>query len=225
MNEKKLLIPFLCSLGSGKNTKVNDDNKEFWQKTAAIYDGFMRGSSGLYADIAAESGKYLKKTDYVLELACGTGKLSTALAPSVRLWEATDFSEKMIDEAKRKAHSARLHFSVQDATDLPYADKSFDAVMITNALHIMPNPKKAMSEIKRVLKDDGICIAPTFVWNEKRHDGLTLRLMRLFGFKAYNYWSGERYLKFLSDCGFKILYSGLLKGGISPLCFAVIEKR
>lgn len=225
MSEKKLLIPFLCSFGAGKNTKVNDDNKEFWQKTAAIYDSFMRGSSGLYADIAAEAQKYLKKSDYVLEVACGTGKLSTALAPCVRLWEATDFSEKMIHEAKRKTDSAKLHFSVQDATDLPYADKSFDAVMITNALHIMPNPKGAMSEIRRVLKDNGKCIAPTFIWNEKRHDGLVLKLMKLFGFKAYSNWSEERYLKFLSDCGFKVLYSSLLKGGLSPLCFAAIEKR
>lgn len=88
--------------------------------------------------------------------------MSVRLAGSVKLLEATDFSKKMISQAKAKTHSSRLHFSVQDATNLPYADKTSDAVIISNALHIMPNPEKALSEIRRVLKQDGILIAPTF---------------------------------------------------------------
>ena len=46
----------------------------------------------------------------------------------------------MIAAAKKSVHSARLHFSVQDATKLPYAPESFDAVVIANALHIVPEP-------------------------------------------------------------------------------------
>lgn len=85
----------------------------------------------------------------VLELACGTGQLSYPLSGRVRLWEATDFSEAMIAEAKKNNTFRRLHFSVQDATALPYAPESFDAVVISNALHIMPHPEKALSEIRR----------------------------------------------------------------------------
>ena len=47
----------------------------------------------------------------------------------------------MIAAAKKSVHSARLHFSVQDATKLPYAPESFDAVVIANALHIVPEPE------------------------------------------------------------------------------------
>ena len=61
----------------------------------------------------------------------------------------------MIEKAKKNYNSTKLHFSVQDARTLPYADQSFDVVIIANALHIMPEPEKALSEIKRVLKDDG----------------------------------------------------------------------
>ena len=68
----------------------------------------------------------------------------------------------MIRKAKAKAHSARLYFSVQDATKLPYTLETFDAVVISNALHIMPEPEKALAEIRRVLKPGGILIAPTF---------------------------------------------------------------
>ena len=45
-------------------------------------------------------------------------------AGRVRLWEATDFSENMIVEARKQPRSSRLHFSVQDASALPYAPDS-----------------------------------------------------------------------------------------------------
>ena len=35
-------------------------------------------------------------------------------------------------------------------------------VIVSNALHIVPQPEKALAEIRRVLKDDGVLIAPTF---------------------------------------------------------------
>lgn len=88
--------------------------------------------------------------------------MSEQLAGSVKMLEAADFSEEMIREAKKHPSSARLHYSVQDATNLTYADASFDAVVISNALHIMPEPEKALAEIRRVLKQDGILFAPTF---------------------------------------------------------------
>lgn len=105
-------------------------------------------------------------------------------AGRVRLWEATDFSENMIVEARKKPRSSRLHFSVQDATALLYAPDSFDAVVISNALHIMPHPELALAEIKRVLKPGGILYAPTFVHG--RGAGFRLRawLLTLAGFKG-----------------------------------------
>ena len=49
-----------------------------------------------------------------------------------------------------------------DATALSYADDSFDAVLIANALHVMPEPEKALREIDRALRLGGILIAPVF---------------------------------------------------------------
>ena len=60
----------------------------------------------------------------------------------------------MIREAKRRNHSAKLYFSVQDMFCLPYADESFEVVIVSNALHIVPQPEKALAEIHRVLRDD-----------------------------------------------------------------------
>lgn len=136
--------------------------KGFWDRWAGRYDRFMSGDKDTYARIMNPMNKKLNRSMDVLELACGTGILSVQLAGNVKMLVATDFSEEMIKQAKQKCHSSRLHFSVQDAMALPYAPETFDAVIISNALHIMPQPEKALVEIRRVLKQDGILIAPTF---------------------------------------------------------------
>ncbi len=191
------------------------DNKTFWNKWAKRYDLTMSGDGKMYAQIAGRIKKKLNRGMTVLELACGTGLLSVQLAGSVKLLEATDFSEDMIKQAKAKSHSSRLHFSVQDATALPYAPETFDAVVISNALHIMPNPEKALSEIKRVLKKDGILIAPTFTAAGSLSGRIRIRIMELSGFKVFHKWTPEKYIKFLESNGFTIIDSEIYDGGLT----------
>ena len=145
-----------------------DDNKQFWERFSRHYAGFMRRSQATYQQICKAMHPFLKRDMDVLELACGTGQLSIPLSPCVRSWEATDFSSEMIRQAKKQVYSSRLHFSVQDATKLPYGPESFDAVVISNALHVMPHPEKALAEAWRVLKPGGWLFAPTFVWGKSR---------------------------------------------------------
>ena len=102
------------------------------------------------------------KAKTVLELATGTGLIAKNIVNAAAHIEATDASPEMIAEAKRDNRSAKLHFSVQDMFRLPYVEESFDVVIVSNALHIVPQPEKALAEIRRVLKDDGVLIAPTF---------------------------------------------------------------
>ena len=109
-------------------------------------------------------------------------------------------------------------FSVQDATKLPYATSSFDVVIIANALHIMPEPEKAMSEIKRVLKPHGILIAPTFVYVGKANK-LRLFLINTFGFKTYHKWNDKDLEKFIESFNFKIQESEMLPADPLPNLF------
>ncbi len=195
------------------------DNKEFWQRTAKSYGPLMKHSGKLYDAICERIRPGLTREMNVLELACGSGQLSFRLAGRVRLWEATDFSENMIVEARKKPRSSRLHFSVQDATALLYAPDSFDAVVISNALHIMPHPELALAEIKRVLKPGGILYAPTFVHG--RGAGFRLRawLLTLAGFKVYFKWTAEGFERFISEHNFQIRQTALLGGSLAPLCY------
>ena len=50
-----------------------------------------------------------------------------------------DASPEMIEQAKQGVKSTKLYFSVQDMFHLPYADQSFDVVIVSNALHIVRN--------------------------------------------------------------------------------------
>ncbi|MBQ8300666.1 MAG: class I SAM-dependent methyltransferase [Clostridia bacterium] len=200
-----------------------DNNKQFWQKIAKLYAPFMKSNKKLYADICQSIAPYLNKEMNVLELACGTGQLSYPLSEKVKSWEATDFSEKMIAEAKKKNCLQTLCFSVQDATDLPYDDNSFDAVVISNALHIMPHPEKALAQIKRILKTDGVLFAPTFVHGESTAFHIRTWLMERIGFYAYFKWNEAEYIDFLKNNGLCITETKMLGSNIVPLCFAVAK--
>lgn len=193
----------------------SEDNKSFWGRWAERYDKAMSGSEKLYCSILSNMKQTLNRNMTVLELACGTGLLSVKIAPAVKHLEATDFSEEMISQAKKKAHSSKLHFSVQDATALPYAPQTFDAVVISNALHIMPDPQKALSEIKRVLRDDGILIAPTFTAAGSLGGRIKICIMELSGFKVFNKWTPESYLAFLRENRFEVLKSKIIKGDLT----------
>lgn len=203
-----------------------DDNKKFWQRFAKLYSPFMElGNKQTYEQICTEVSHYLNKDMTVLELACGSGQLSFRLAKKAKHWEATDFSENMIAEAKKKPRPKELYFSVQDATKLPYADETFDAVMIANALHIMPEPYKAMSEIFRVLKKDGVLFAPTFVHGEGKGYNLRMRFMNLIGFKTYSKWSADEFVGFVEHFGFETQSSSIMGSALTPLCNVSAVKK
>lgn len=190
------------------------DNKGFWDRWANRYDTAMSADRKTYEKLVVKMRHTLTRNMTVLELACGTGILSVRLAGSVKFLEATDFSEHMIRKARSKPPSSRLHFSVQDACRLPYASETFDAVIISNALHIMPHPEKALSEIRRVLKRDGVLIAPTFTAAGSIGGRLKIGFMELFGFRVFHKWTPERYLEFLSGNGFIVTDRAVYGGGL-----------
>ena len=137
------------------------EHKNFWDKNAGRYDRFMRKDRAAYDEMYVLI-RPVVKAKTVLELATGTGLIAKHIVNAAAHIEATDASAEMIAEAKRDNRSAKLYFSVQDMFCLPYAKESFDVVIVSNALHIVPQPEKALAEIRRVLKDDGVLIAPTF---------------------------------------------------------------
>ena len=199
------------------------EHKNFWDKNAGRYDCFMRKDRAAYEEMYALIWPVVKAKT-VLELATGTGLIAKSIVNAAAHIEATDASAEMIAEAKRDNQSAKLHFSVQDMFCLPYADKSFDAVIVSNALHIVPKPEKALAEIHRVLKDDGVLIAPTFTHAGNSFSGkVRAFFMKLAGFPLHSKWTSEEYLRFLRQNGWAVRKSVVLKASF-PLTYAECEK-
>ena len=198
-------------------------SENFWNKNAKRYDRFMRKDRAAYEKLY-ELIRPVVKARTVLELAAGTGLIAKNIVRSASHIEVTDASEEMIAEAKRNNRSAKLHFSVRDMFCLPYADKSFDVVIVSNALHIVPQPEKALAEIRRVLKDDGVLIAPTFTHGNGTLQGrIKLFFMKLAGFPLNSRWSSADYLTFLRQNGWTVRKSAVLKSSF-PLTYAECVK-
>ena len=199
------------------------EHKNFWDRNAGLYDCFMRKDRAVYEKMY-ELIRPVVKDKTVLEVATGTGLIAKHIVKAAAHIEATDASVEMIAEAKRDNQSAKLHFSVQDMFRLPYADKSFDVVIVSNALHIVPQPEKALAEIRRVLKEDGVLIAPTFTHAENSFTGkVRAFFMKLAGFPLRSKWTSEEYLKFLEQNGWAVRKSVVLKASF-PLTYAECVK-
>ena len=198
-------------------------HKSFWDRNAGRYDRFMRKDQAAYEEMY-KLIRPVVKAKTVLELATGTGLIAKHIANAAAHIEATDASPEMIAEAKRDNRSAKLYFSVQDMFCLPYAEESFDVVIVSNALHIVPQPEKTLAEIRRVLKDDGVLIAPTFTHAENSIFGMIRAFfMRLAGFPLRSKWTSAEYLRFLRQNGWTVRKSAVLKASF-PLTYAECVK-
>ena len=199
------------------------EHKNFWDRNAGLYDRFMRKDREVYEKMY-ELIRPVVKDKTVLELAAGTGLIARHIVNAAAHIEATDASPEMIIEARRGNCSAKLHFSVQDMFSLPYAGNSFDVVIVSNALHIVSQPEKSLREIKRVLKDDGVLIAPTFTHAENSLRGrIKAYFMRLAGFPLHSRWTSEEYLSFLRQNGWRVRKSAVLKASF-PLTYVECVK-
>ena len=199
------------------------ERKNFWDRNAGRYDRFMRKDRMAYEKMY-ELIRPVVKVKTVLELATGTGLIAKNVVNAAAHIEATDASAEMITEAKRDNRSAKLHFSVQDMFCLPYADQSFDVVLVSNALHVVPHPEKALAEIRRVLKDDGVLIAPTFTHAGNSFFGkVKAFFMKLAGFPLHSRWTSEEYLTFLRQNGWTVRKSVVLKASF-PLTYTECVK-
>ncbi len=101
-------------------------------------------------------------TDAVaLDVACGPGIITAALAPRVREVVAFDLTAEMLNQARQRCARAGLSnvtFRQGSATAMPFADGSFDAVVTRLSLHHFQHPAQPLAEMARVLKRGGALV-------------------------------------------------------------------
>lgn len=186
---------------------MKKDNKNFWNRYAKLYDfEINRFSRSAYSELYRLISLSLTEEMKVLEIATGTGLIAINIAGHVKSIEATDFSPKMIETAMKKTTPGNVHFSVENAEALSFSDQTFDAIIISNALHIMPDPGLVLENIRRVLKPNGLLIAPTFSHGHLKDSKWQLNafLLKVIGFETYSKWKPQEYVDFIDQCGFSV---------------------
>jgi ubiquinone/menaquinone biosynthesis C-methylase UbiE len=111
---------------------------------------------------------------HVIDIACGTGMVSlpaaTAVGPDGHVL-ATDLSQKMVDDAARRAQLTGLGNVEVRRCDAEQLDATgpFDVALCSLGLMYVPSPRAAMSEMRRVLRSGGAAVVST--WGERRNCG------------------------------------------------------
>ena len=201
------------------------ENIQFWDRIAKRYEWITSKLTRDYPALIQSIVNDVNGAENVLEVATGTGLIAMELEGNVGMIEAIDFSPKMIEVAKSQISKKRIkniHFSVQSAYNLEFENGQFDVAVCSNALHCMVNPEKALLEIQRVLKDNGILIAPTFCHGVNWQSRLLSRIMSVTGFKSYHRFSTGEFFDLVTSCGFEIIKKDISNDFI-PLAYVVAQ--
>lgn len=137
-------------------TVSGDKIRQRYDRLAPWFDsleGFLEGllfrryRKKLWAQVQGE---------HILEVGVGTGK-NFGFYPAEARITAIDFSPKMLEQARRKQERNQLHvhLDLMDVQRLYYADNSFDSVVASFVFCSVPQPRKGLKELHRVLKPGG----------------------------------------------------------------------
>ena len=138
------------------------------------------------------------KDKVVADLGCGTGFVSLALSNEASIVFSVDNSSNMLKQLKRNASDKdykNLYLIKSSLDNLSLFDESVDVVFINMALHHIKDAKKAISEMHRVLKKDGVVI----ISDVMEHDGEWAREEM---FDEWLGFSNEQIINWLEETGF-----------------------
>ncbi len=138
---------------SGRLT--SDEVRRMFDAIAPVYDAMNRvmtvGLDLRWRRLAAEAA--VRPGDRVLDACCGTGDLALADARAGGRVTGVDFSERMLERARRK--SSEIEWVRGDALALPFAAGEFDATTVGFGIRNLADLEAGVAELRRVLRPGG----------------------------------------------------------------------
>lgn len=196
----------------------------FWSRHARRYDRATLALNRNFTAMARDAAERVRGLE-VLELAAGTGLVTAELARTAGRVVATDLSEDMLAILRGRMQSLRaanVEVRPADAAALDFPDASFDAVVMANLLHLLPDPGAALREAHRVLRTGGLLLAPTFCHGETFAAQCTSRILGMAGFPIRRRFRAEELPGLLREASFEADSKEVLPGWL-PL--GLVEGR
>ncbi len=123
-----------------------------WERAAGAYGATFERATKLFAPaMLAAAG--CRRGARILDVACASGFISGMAAAQGAIATGVDFSASMVAIAQGRFPG--IEFRQADAEALPFADATFDGVVIGFGVHHFPFPVRALAEARRVLRTDG----------------------------------------------------------------------
>lgn len=195
-----------------------------WDRLAGRYDTVVRLFDTSYDRVRERLVNDLPPGGRVLEIAAGTGQFTATLANHADHLLATDISPEMVDRLRQAVDRDKVSnvaCAVMSAYELDAPDSAFDGVFCANALHVMDDPGRALSEFRRVLKPQGVLVAPTFLHGvDGFRRGLSRALSLVSPFVARSRFDLPALEETVVSAGFEVVAAERLPG-LFPLGYVV----
>jgi|SRR3989344_2903674 len=168
------------------------------------------------------------KPGNILDIGCGNCRNLLPFAQNKFKCYGIDFSKSMIEEAKKyiKKHSVKVILKKASIEKLPFKDKTFDYMVSFAAFHHLETKekrKKALQEMKRVLKENGLIVIS--VWNKlqpkfifSRQDVfMPWKIKGKTYYRYYHLFTHRELEKLLKEENFKIIKSNTFGNNLTFL--------
>lgn len=200
----------------------------FWDRHAPKYAAKPIADPDAYEAMLTRVRTFLKPSDHVLEIGCGTGGTALALAPGVAQIIGADVSAEMVRIARRKTAAGdadNVVFEKAAATEeVPNAP--FDAVLAFSLLHLVGDLPAVLERAHSQLKPGGLFISKTVCMKDRAFwaRAVVRTLMRLGIAPHLAMLSREDLIRALSRAGFDLEHSAYFdKNRVNP--FLVARRR
>lgn len=141
-----------------------DQAAKFWDRVAERYSKQPIADEAAYQKKLQVTRGYFRPDMEVLEIGCGTGSTAILHAPYVKHIRAIDISSKMIEIAQAKAdaeHIGNITFMRSAIDEISVPDRTMDAVLGLNILHLLDSREETISSLHKMLKPGGIFVTST----------------------------------------------------------------
>ena len=197
-------------------------DREYWDRHARNYDASLRWVLGRplprMLELASEAVRGKLR---VLEVAAGTGFVTSAIAQTSDSVVATDYAAAMVEALKQRVKRAGIENVTCEQADiyaLPYPAGEFDTVVAANVLNLVPDLPAAIEALRKVTKPSGSLVVPTFCHDETRLSWLASRILAVSGFPGHRRFTMRSLRCALEENGVEVAHAELLSGLI-PIGF------